>query len=213
MNSTNHIFNHIEPAEIHRMMLCFHAVKKEYPAGSHICSYGENSPLIGIILSGHVQILRNYTDGHQTILEQLDAGDIFGEPLACLSESPSAIDVISTGSTSISFIDYSCLIRRCSNACTFHSQLVSNALLLTSQKAIRLSERLEILSQRTIREKLQCYFYLLSEKTGKRTFTLPFSFTNLADYLSVDRSAMMRELKKMKEEHLLITHRHTVTLL
>ena len=33
-------------------------------------------------------------------------------------------------------------------------------------------------------------------------FTLPFSLTDLADYLNVDRSAMMRELKLLKEDGL-----------
>lgn len=73
-------------------------------------------------------------------------------------------------------------------------------------------ERLEVLSQRTIREKLQCYFSLLNARYRTSTFTLPFSFSALADYLSVDRSAMMRELKKMKEDGLIQTDRHEITL-
>ena len=94
----------------------------------------------------------------------------------------------------------------------FHSQLVNNALQMISQKAVQLSERLEVLSQRTIREKIQCYFSILATQAGTNHFTLPFSYSTLADYLSVDRSAMMREMKKMKDEGLLQTARYEITL-
>ena len=108
--------------------------------------------------------------------------------------------MICTKSCKIQFIDYAHLIRRCPNACHFHSLLVSNALQLISRKAIALGEHLEILSQRTTKEKLLCYFEKLAQEQHSDSFTLPFSLSTLADYLSVDRSAMMRELKNLADE-------------
>ena len=58
----------------------------------------------------------------------------------------------------------------------------------------------DVLSRRSIREKLLCYFRQLSQQSGSRTFTLPFSLSTLADYIATDRSAMMRELKRLREE-------------
>ena len=63
-----------------------------------------------------------------------------------------------------------------------------------------LSERVDVLSRRSIREKLLCYFRQLADKAGEETFTLPFSLSTLADYIATDRSAMMRELKRLREE-------------
>ena len=60
--------------------------------------------------------------------------------------------------------------------------------------------RIELLTQRSIRDKLIGYFTMLSTRTFSKTITLPFSLTDLADYLSVDRSAMMRELKLLKDD-------------
>lgn len=194
------------------MMICFHSVEKQYEHGELICTYGSSSESIGIVLEGTVQLLRTHLDGRQTILEQLGPGDIFSETLSFVSENSSTVQVICSLRCRIQFIDYSHLIKRCPKACSFHSQLVSNALQMISQKAVHLSERLEVLSQRSIREKLLCYFGLLSEQNHSRTFSLPFSYSALADYLSVDRSAMMRELKRMRDENLVQTSRHQITL-
>ena len=71
---------------------------------------------------------------------------------------------------------------------------------LMADKAQSLSERVDVLSRRSIREKLLCYFRQQSEKEGANTFTLPFSLSTLADYIATDRSAMMRELKRLREE-------------
>ena len=118
--------------------------------------------------------------------------------LAIVPSSVSFIQVISAKPCSVQYIDYQCLIKRCSKACPWHSLLVNNVLLLITQKAVHLTERLEVLSQRTTREKLLCYFSLTASHCGSNSFQLPFSLSTLADYLSVDRSAMMRENKKVK---------------
>ena len=93
-----------------------------------------------------------------------------------------------------------------------HSLLVQNMLRLISDKAQALSERVDVLSRRSIREKLLCYFNQLAEKEGSRTFQLPFSLSMLADYIATDRSAMMRELKRLKEEGVLRSEGRRITL-
>ena len=84
---------------------------------------------------------------------------------------------------------------------------------MVQEKAQHICEHLEVLSQRSIRERILSYFSILSVKAGADTFELPFSITDLSDYLSVDRSAMSRELKKMKNDNLIKMNRRTVTLL
>lgn len=213
MDKIQHLFQGISKEDLTQMMACFHASEKWYQPGEFICSYGTNTGQIGVIMEGAVQILRTYADGRQTILEHLETGNLFGESLSFISLSSSELQVYSTGKTRIFYMDYSHLIKRCPKACSFHSQLVDNTLRLMAQKTIQLSERLEVLSQRTTREKLQCYFSILASQNQSCTFHLPFSYSSLADYLSVDRSAMMREIKKLKDDGLIRTDRHEITLL
>ncbi|MFR3920744.1 MAG: Crp/Fnr family transcriptional regulator [Dysosmobacter welbionis] len=112
----------------------------------------------------------------------------------------------------ILFIDNSCIFKRCENACTHHSTLVYNMMNLLSNKTRSLSERVDVLSRRSIREKLLCYFRQQTEKSGEDVFTLPFSLSVLADYIATDRSAMMRELRHLKEEGVLRSEGRRITL-
>ena len=80
------------------------------------------------------------------------------------------------------------------------------------QQAQALSERVDVLSRRSIRDKLLCYFHQQAERNHGTSFTLPFSFSVLADYIATDRSAMMRELRHLKEEGLVQTEGRRVTL-
>lgn len=84
---------------------------------------------------------------------------------------------------------------------------------LILNKVTDLNTRIELLTKRSIRDKLLGYFSLLSTKNLSKTFSLPFSLTDLADYLSIDRSAMMREMKGLKEEGFIEKNGHKITLL
>lgn len=213
MEQVTNIFQNITEQEYAQMMHCFQAAEKKYSAGSVISTYSRESQKIGILREGEAILVRIHSDGRQTILEDLHQGDIFGEALTFENFDIGTMQVVCTKNCCILFLDYTCLIRRCQKACTFHSQLVHNSLQIMSHKAVQLSERLEILSQRSIREKLFCYFSILAARNRRKTFQLPFSFSSLADYLAVDRSAMMRELKKMKEEGIVeVEKRRIVTI-
>lgn len=212
MNTKLSLFDGITPEEYNRMMVCFQASEKSFSTDETVCFYADHPDRIGYLLEGEPAIIRTHLDGRQTILEYLKTGDVFGSALSALSPNGDSLQVICTKSCKIQFIDYAHLIRRCPNACSFHSLLVSNALQLISRKAIALGEHLEILSQRTTKEKLLCYFEKLAQEQHSDSFTLPFSLSTLADYLSVDRSAMMRELKKLKAEGIVKSERKTFTL-
>ena len=78
---------------------------------------------------------------------------------------------------------------------------------------MKLNLRIELLTKRTIRNKILTYFDILSNHSLKKTFTIPFSYTDLADFLSIDRSAMMRELKLLCDEGLIEKNSNKITLL
>ena len=76
-----------------------------------------------------------------------------------------------------------------------------------------MSEHIDVLSHRTIREKLMAYFMIQSSKNDSPSFSLPFTRSSLADYISVDRSAMMREIKKLKDDGIIEISQKDVKLL
>ena len=91
-------------------------------------------------------------------------------------------------------------MQKCNPRCKFHSELISKLPILIINNTIKLNTRIELLTKKNIRDKLLTYFNILSSNKLSKTFLLPFSLTDLADYLSVDRSAMMRELSHLKKE-------------
>lgn len=214
MNSINKskLFFNINDSEQQTMMKCFNSHLIKYMSGEILYFFSEANMGIGIVEEGNACIVYNFPNGSRTILEDLSAGDIFGD-LFYYHSSKENISIEATSDCVIRYIDYEHLTKRCIKACAHHSQLVSNVLEMVQEKAQHICEHLEVLSQRSIRERILSYFSILSVKAGADTFELPFSITDLSDYLSVDRSAMSRELKKMKNDNLIKMNRRTVTLL
>ena len=212
--SLSPLFQGIRYEEYLRMLVCFQAVQKSFGAEELICDFAApRTDAVGVIERGTAAVIRIDRDGVSTVLEELGPGDVFGRPLAFDSVREDSMEVICRTACDVLFIDYPHIMKRCENACTHHSILVQNMLQMMLEKAQALSERVDVLSRRTIREKLLCYFRQMAEKAGGKSFTLPFSLSTLADYIATDRSAMMRELKRLREEGLVRSDGRRFTLL
>lgn len=204
------IFKNLGKEEIAKMMNCFNANVIAFKKERTIISNVGNINTIGIIIKGNANLIRYDYDGNRTILEKLNIGDLFGEIFSPANSSE--LSVIATSECEVLFIKYNCLINKCQKNCTCHSLLINNMLQLLSNKIISMNEKIEILTKRTIREKLLEYFNILARKENKKTFIIPFSYTELADYLAIDRSAMMREIKNLKDEGFIKTNKKRITL-
>ena len=207
------LFRDISYEEYRRMLTCFQAVQKSFRPDDLIYDFsGKGGNAVGIIERGEASVIRIDEDGVATVMEDLRAGGVFGRTLDYGGSMGDSLEVVCRTPCDVLFIDYTHILKRCQNACTHHSLLVQNMLGLMLDKAQALSQRVDVLSRRSIREKLMCYFRQLSEKEGSRSFTLPFSLSTLADYIATDRSAMMRELKRLREEELIRSDGRKITL-
>ena len=194
------IFEGISWDERHCMRDCFGMREKNFRAEDVIYEFDEEGGTIGILTAGSAVLERIDENGSRSILEHLDTGSVFGEMLMFDNISGDHIAVVCEKPCQVWFMRGDQLTKRCEKACDHHSRMVENMFRLVAEKATTLSERVEILSRRSIRDKLMCYFGMQAAKKNTNRFTLPFSLSALADYISTDRSAMMRELKKMREE-------------
>ena len=207
------LFANITYDEYRRMLSCFHAVQKSFHPDELIYDFAApGSDAVGIVERGEAVLIRIDEDGVSTVLEELGEGGVFGRTLAFAGAGRDSLQVVCRTPCDVLFIDYAHILKRCENACTHHSLLVQNMLMLMNEKAQGLSRRVDVLSRRSIREKLLCYFRQLSDQAGGPSFTLPFSLSTLADYIATDRSAMMRELKRLKEEGVLRSEGRHITL-
>lgn len=199
--SNNELFSGISDEDIQEMLVCFQSFQKNYKEKETISIHDSFGDYIGLLLEGRISINRIRMDGSLDMLEYIDGTGIFGDAFTFGSQED-AILVLCEQDCRVLFIEKRHITKRCPNACLHHSKLVENLMQLMADKVARLTEKVDILSHRSIRGKLLCYFRILSARTGSSVFPLPFSLMALANFLCVDRSAMMRELKKMKEEGL-----------
>ena len=208
------LFQDISYEDYRSLLTCFQAVQKAFRPDDLIYDFSApNNDAVGIVERGGAALIRIDEEGVSTVMEELGPGGVFGRTLAFASSSGDSMEVVCRTPCDVLFIDYPHILKRCENACNHHSVLVQNMLRLMSDKAQALSQRVDVLSRRSIREKLLCYFRQLSERAGSNTFTLPFSLSTLADYIATDRSAMMRELKRLREEGAIRSDGRQFTLL
>jgi CRP-like cAMP-binding protein len=178
---------------------CTKAQTKKFDKNDTITTYIKNRNQICILKSGLADLVRYDINGNKTIVETLKENDVFGEiffPVKTNNE----LFVVAREKCEVVYFIYDDITTKCTRGCKFHDILNSNLLNLVLNKTIDQNIRIELLTKRSIREKLQSYFANLTKGGMSRTFFIPISYTDLADYLSVDRSAMMRELKSLQEE-------------
>lgn len=207
IQKNNPLFNGIPLSDFERMFDCLSAHKIFCKKNEVILLEGNAVKYVGLVLSGAVQIVKYDEDGRGNILAEFGVSELFGEVLACAGIDHSPVTVIASEDTEILFMNYRKIITTCSAACPFHSKLIENMLNLIARKNLILNQKIEILSKRTTREKLMCFFDF--HRGPAKKFIIPFNREELAQYLCVDRSAMSAELSKMQAEGIIKFEKNT----
>ena len=200
------ISNGITKESIEKMFKCFKPKFKSYKAGETIMCYSDNIEKIGVVVYGSAELSFIDYEGNCRILESYEKNDVFGE-LFCLPLEIYEYIVSAKNECQVFFIDYNHIIKPCENSCIHHSQLINNLFIMTAHKSQSLSLRLTILNQHSIRKKLLTYLNYIKLSSNKNPFVIPISLGSLAEYLCIDRSAMMREIRIMKSEGILKSDR------
>ena len=206
------LFRDIAPADLASLLDCLDARERAYEKGAWLLRRGEWTDRLGLVLSGTVHILREDFWGNQMILSACGPGDVFGEVFACLPDSTTDVSVRAVSDSQVVYLDVPHLLTVCPNACPFHSRLIRNFITVLAQKNRTLSRKIHHLTQRGIRGKLLSYLSEQSALLGKTTFSIPYNRQQLADYLSVDRSALSAELGRLQQEGILSFHKNVFTL-
>lgn len=185
---------------------------KKFVKGETVTTYIEKRNQICIVLSGEVDLIRYDFNGNKTIIGHFVDNDVFGEAFYPANTN-NELFAVAHRNSEILFFTYDTLLTKCRRNCEFHKILTSSLSELFLDQIISLNLRIELLTKRNIRGKILAYFDLVSKRSLRKTFSLPYSYTDLADYLSVDRSAMMRELKLLADEGFIKKNGNRITLL
>lgn len=206
------LFEGITEAEIETVLGCLSASVMSYKKGDIVFHRGERITSVALLLEGGIHIQKEDYWGNLSILNEISEGDIFGEVYACLGNDKILNHAVAVKPSVVLFLDVGRILTLCPSACRFHGRLVQNLLSVLALKNKMLTQKLEHMSQRTTREKLLSYLSEQSLRTGSSSFTIPFNRQQLADFLSVDRSAMSNELSKMRDEGILLFEKNHFVL-
>ena len=158
---------------------------------------------VGIVVEGSVDMVKEDIWGNKTMLVRSRKDDVFAETFACGSDNLSMVTFQVSEDATILFLPFNRVMHNCTMACQFHHQLIENMVHVIANKNRDLMRKVEVVSKRTTREKLLSFLSIQAQLQQTRYFEIPLGRVELAEYLCVDRSAMTRELSKMKEEGLI----------
>ena len=213
MLKENIIFNGMSPDEIDQALSELCAIEKAYEKNSLILRAGDITDSLGLVLYGSVTIESNDMWGNRTILNNVGEGGFFAETYALLENEPLLVDVRANENCRILFFKVGSLKKLKSNMNLWSFKLISNLLMISANKNLLLSGRSFHTSPKTIRGRVMVYLSSVSLKKGSNEFDIPFDRQQLADYLNLERSALSKELGKMKKDGLIEVRKNHFKLL
>ena len=187
-------------AETEAMIGCLQPHVRTFRKGSYLLRQGDRVTALGMVVAGSVLVRSEDYWGNGNILAQGGPGSLFAEAFACMPQTVSTVDVVAAEKTSAVFLDVTRIIATCSSACAHHTRLVRNLTGVLAQRNFALTQKMEHITKRTTREKVLSYLSACSQESGSAQFQIPFDRQQLADYLSVDRSALSTCLGALQKE-------------
>ena len=206
------LFYQIKSEDILALLTCMGASLKTFKKGEFLVSEGQDMTGLLILLKGQALLYKN-TDASSSLLGAAPEGHVLGAASIGRDIIPSLMSAKAAVSCTALFVPYRRLMFQCSKRCPFHRQMIENLVISISEGQRQLYEKIYILSQKTIRERLLALLQETAAAAGTRTFTLPYGRTELAHYLCADRSALTRELNHMQKKGILSFSGNTYTLL
>lgn len=173
---------------------------------------GEYINEIGIVLHGEVNIENIDLWGNRRILANIKEGDFFGETYALVNE-PLMIDVVATCDSQIIYLSPSRIISGEFNGVQWGITMLTNMLTGAVEKNLTLSKKIFCTSPHSIRNRVFTFLSFQSVISGSKTFQIPFDRRQMADYLNLDRSALSKELSRMREEGLIDFYKNSFRII
>ena len=207
------LFSGASDEDIEAMLGCLQAKLCTYEKGEYVMREGERVERLMMLVKGELHIQRDDYWGNRSIISMVGVGEMFGEAYAAPESGPLMNDVLAVEDSAVIFLDIGKLLTVCPNGCKFHAMAVKNLFFAISEKNRKLVRKLGYMSRRTTREKLISYLSEEAKRQNSSSFSIPFNRQQLADFLSVDRSAMSNELCKLRDEGLIEFEKNRFRLL
>lgn len=199
----NILFNNIPKEKLLCILNSSACYVKSFNPQVNIYKIGDEINYTGVILEGSVDIIQVSINGNETIVDRLTNGDIFGHSFSCVSDINYLNYVRSSTTSKILFINIYKLLQECDSIAEYRLSIFENIITSLTKNNLMLNEKIQIMSQKTLSDKLLTYFELLSIKNQSNEIVIPFNREQLACYLGSERSSVCRELSKLNDNNII----------
>ncbi len=204
------LFENISEKNLLKLKRILKANTIRYRKNVNILSNVNRSDFIAMIDSGSINFIYTDYDGNKSILEELNKGEIFGSLTSTIHSEE--ITCITKEETQITYIEYDEITNNEIIKNDYYIIFIKNLIRILSEQLSNRNRRIELLTKKTTRDKILIFLKQESQRKKNKTFFLKTTYTEMANYLSVDRSAMTREIKYLKEEGFIETNGKQITI-
>lgn len=206
------LFKGLNCEEIDAIIKKFHGLVRRFPKSEYIYLAGDCVENLCVVLNGTVQMIKEDVLGEKSIIASMNEGEVFAENCLGISETQSTVSYFAASDSEILMLPLGKTLSGGGALGHADGRMMCNIISILADNNARLIEKTEILCKKTLRGKIMAYLEQEARHQGKRKFVCPFNRTDLASYLDSDRSALTRELSRMREEGLLNYDKNTFEL-
>ena len=205
----NPLFAGLDGDGLARILAAMKAEKTCHERGEVIQAVGKPVSRFGVVLSGAVQVCVDDIEGNRMIMAEVAPGASFGESLCYLQTKESPVYIQAMEETSLLRLSTEAL----HDAEVFDPELQRRFTAVLAGKTLTMNNRIQVLSKLSLRGKLTAYFTELAAEQGSSLICLPMNRDDTAAYIGANRSALSRELAKMKEDGLIDYRKNVIRIL
>lgn len=207
------LFKGLGREEINDVLQKFHGLIKHFPKSDYIYLAGDCVENLCVVLEGTVQMIKEDIWGEKSIIANLGAGSVFAENFLGKLGDRSVVSYFAASDSEVLMLPLGKMLFENTGSSEANRRLMCNIVSILADNNTRLIEKTEILCKKTLRSKIMAYLEQESKYNGSKKFTIPFNRTDLANYLDADRSALTRELARMREDGLITFEKNTFEIL
>ena len=214
------LFKGIAPSDLEAVLNCVKARFATYPKNTFLVLEKDDISMAGLILEGNVAMLKEDDQGYQSMITYMREGELFGEIFSLARDHTSYVSYKTMSKCTVMYVSVSRVLNTCKNDCRFHRQLIINLFDCMAKKNARLMYKIDAISRNTIRDRVLVYlqseleaFNQAKGKPDNRQIMIPLNKTELAQFLCVHRSSLVKEISLMKREGLIEEQGHVFTLM
>jgi CRP-like cAMP-binding protein len=206
------LFSGFAAGELESIMKCLSPSVSVVEKDGTVFSHGDRPQYVGIVLDGCVYVVYDDYWGNRSLISAAEAGDVFGEAFSCGGAETLPVSAITKRESTVLLIESAKLLEPCESICTFHVRLMKNMIKTLSVKNTEITNKIRHITPKSAKEKIMSYLSYCAEAVGSSTFDIPFDRQGMADYLSMERSALSSTLGKMRDDGLISFTKNRFTL-